>query len=366
MSLVDIPGGMWWPGPPNAYQFGLDSSQFVIDAVDERSALIFQAPKAGDISGLKFRTKTVTTGATVTVGLYSLDTSGQPDIASGALATKTLVVDAADDNMWLSSTLDTPLTVARGQIMSMVISQPSSSAGSMQIMTTSGSASTSWAGAFPYGALYVPSTWSKSGTLRPLFLAEYASSGGIYPLYGRGNYYHPLDNTATPISSIQWNSGSAQKEYGIIFTPTHRMKVDGAWIQIFHGTLSDYYIKIYSDPLGTPSEMATSPLIKGGYAPTGGSQSLEHVMLTSEATFEAGQKYAITIKPDTANNITLYKTTITSAGIENSEAGSSFYGGFRAAGAFTEESTTRYFMGLHLTAMDNGLGAGRATLAIGV
>ena len=357
MSLVDIPGGELWPHPSSALNTALASSTLAIDAADERSSAVFQAPKAGDIDTLKFRTGTVTTGATVTVGLYSCDTNGDPDIATGALGTTTLVVADTDDNKWLSVTLGTPVTVTLGQILSMVVSQPSASPGSMQIATTGTSAPTSWAGEFPYGDLYT-GTWAKSGYQRPFMSVSYTSGGGVYPTWGRGPFF-PGDG-ATVIGVAFWNSSSAPQEYGNIVIPNRKIRVCGMWAYMTHAAAGDHYFKFYSTPTGTPVAECTTPLIDGAFS-SNTSGGIHFWRFTSKLILNAGTKYAFTVLPNTTSDLTLYKTIANATtDMANIEGGSDMYGCSRnsGGGAFTELTTTRYVMGLWIDQGDDGAGGG--------
>lgn len=358
MSLVDIAGGELWPHPSSAINQGLTTGTLVIDAADERCAAIFQAPKAGSIDALRFRTGTVTTGATMTVGLYSLDTNGDPDIAGGALGTTTLAVADADDNKWMTATLGTAVTVTEGQILSMVVSQPGASAGNMQIATMANLRDTSWAGEAPYGDLYT-TAWAKQGLQRPFMSVGYTSSGGTYPTWIRGPFY-PGDGTV--VASLAFNNGSAQTEYGNIIIPRRKIRVCGMWAYMVHGTAADFYFKLYSAPLGTPVAECATPLIDGAFS-SNLSGGIHLWRFTSKLVLEVGTKYAFTVLPSTANNVTLYKTVANAAAdMANIEGGSDIYGCYRTTAAFTEETTTRYVMGLWIDQGDDGAGGSAGIL----
>lgn len=365
MAMVDIPGGQLWPHPSSALNVAMGTSSYTLDAVDERAAAIFQAPKAGNIESIGFLTATVATGATITVGLYNLDTNGDADIASGALGTATIVVAGTDDNLWLSVTLSPVVAVTQGQRLAAVVSQPSSSAGNMTVRTTSGSRDPSWASEFPYGALYAGGSWTKSGLQRPFISITYDSSGGKYPCWVRGPYW-PGDGSS-PTTSVAYNNGSANKEFGMVFIPNRKIRVCGAWAYMLHGTSADHYFKLYSDPTGTPVERASSPLIDGAFS-SNTSGGIHLWLFTNSYTLDAGSKYAVTVLPDTANNVTIYKTVAnTAADMANIEGGQNMYGGYRAttgATVFTEETTTRYIFGLWIDQEDNGAGGGGGGLAL--
>ena len=365
MSLVDIPGGELWPHPSSALNVALGSSTLVIDAADERCGAVFQAPKAGNIDTLKFRTGTVTTGATVTVGLYSLDTNGDPDIAAGALGTTTLVVADTDDNKWLSVTLGTAVTVTLGQILSFVVSQPATTPGNMQIATLASNRDASWANEFPYVDSYT-TVWAKNGMTRPFMSIGYTATGGTYNTWIRGPF-SPGDG-ASLFTAQFFNSGSAPQEFGNIIIPNRKLRVCGMWAYMANPVAADHYFKFYSAPTGTPVAEATTPLIDGAFS-SNGSGGIHLWRFTNTFVLAAGTKYAYTVLPNTVDNVTLYKTVANAAtDMANIEGGSDMYGCSRnsGGGAFTELTTTRYVMGLWIDQGDDGLGGSRSNFQIGI
>lgn len=364
MSMVYLPGGMFWPLAPQAINQNVNFGGLTIDAADERAACVFQAPKAGDINTIKFRVSTVTTGATVTVGLYSVNTSGDPDIAGGALGTTTLVVASTDDDRWLSVTLGTAVTVTQGQILSCVVSQPSSSPGNMGVTCTSSNV-TAPNQAFPYGDHFASAAWSKQTSQRPLMLIGYTSSGGLYPCFLHGNV---PGNTTNGITNVSVSTSTSTKEAGSLVVLPFRCVVRGAWIHNANAAASDYYIRLYSTPTGSPVELAATPLVDGNLSPNVNGD-IRYLQFTSSPTLEAGTKYALVYSPNTTTSspLNIYDAELT-ADFEHTSGGNFVYGCFRnslGTTSFTEETDRRYMLGLWIEQIDAGNGPGAAGLHIG-
>lgn len=103
-----------------------------------------------------------------------------------------------------------------------------------------------------------------------------------------------------------FNSGSTYDEYGNLFTPQVETKIFALWAMIATaGTSSDYELCLYSDPLGTPSLIeAISIDATATHVSTAARPILWR--LSTKRTLSAGTLYAVTVRPTTANNVTLY------------------------------------------------------------
>src|SRR5687768_3531262 len=113
MALQTIPGGLWVPIIPSAHvgapSIASTGAGTLIDAVDEAWAAICRAPKTGAVRKVGVRLGQVTTGATITVGIYTVDaTTGSPTTPHtlfGTTTNNTLVVAGTDDDKWVWTTL---------------------------------------------------------------------------------------------------------------------------------------------------------------------------------------------------------------------------------------------------------------------
>ena len=362
MTMIALPFGLFYPVMPQNVNNNIGWGTLAIDAANEAAAMIFQAPVAGDIDTLKFRLSTTVTGATLNVGLYSLDTNGDPDIAGGALGTTTAVVASSDDDKWMTATLSPAVTVTRGQVMSMVVAQPSSSSGNTQVTCTVNNTSSSCA--MPYGNHYTGS-WAKQAGQRPLFTIGY-NGGGTYKIW-HFHQWHFGDGTASDSSVIPGTTATT-KEAGTMVMLPFRCRVIGAVLCNANSTASDYYMKLYSTPTGTPVELATSPLIDGNIQ-TNANGDAKHIRFTSAPILERNTKYAIVYTPNVTAGSALKKFIAPSAGDMDNDigGGSAVYGCFRnstGSTSFTEETSTRYPIGLWIDAIDDG--SPGPTYAIGV
>ena len=139
MSLVDIPGGFYYP--PAMFSDAASSVGFstpvAINGADEEIGRIFQAPQAGELAVVYFRTGTVRTGATVIVRLVTVNiTTGLPNTAlldTSSTATQVLVA-GTDDNKLFAITLDASATVTQGQLFAAVVRNPAASFGDFDLV----------------------------------------------------------------------------------------------------------------------------------------------------------------------------------------------------------------------------------------
>lgn len=125
---------------PSMIPYSYGYSYTVLDAAGKRCGNIIQIYKSGNIRKVRFRTKTVTTGDTLKVTLQTVNTS--TGLPTGTLidaeATGTVVVDAADDNVWKTVDFGGAVTipVIQGQFVALVLEWNSYVSGNMQIATT--------------------------------------------------------------------------------------------------------------------------------------------------------------------------------------------------------------------------------------
>ena len=202
----NTPGITWWPEANSTSSRNPTFITATIDAADEKKACIFQVAQSGEVSDVYFRTKTVTTGADVTVGLYTVDTgsTGYPTTTLfDTSSSTTFTINDTDDNMVLKATLDATCTVNQGDWVALVISNPSSSFGNIQLAEIDISAWPLFT--TPYQALYT-SSWAKDyGTM--ICGLEY-SGGAKYDIAG---VYLFDDHNAQAFTSLTSSYGGRIK-----------------------------------------------------------------------------------------------------------------------------------------------------------
>lgn len=219
MSIVATGGrGMFWPYPFQARNFGTAQVVRTLDAINERIATIFQIPADGTCVGCRVNTATVTTGATVTVRLVTVDaTTGEPTTTLyHANATASLVINNTDDDAELSVSW-TGFTVTQGDVVALDIVAPGS--GTFDIDFVSWSTAIDFK--FPYIAEFT-GTWAKDIEVLAVML-EYDSSV-LHPTSGLAPY--------NSISNYNIDTGTTPDEVAAKFVIPFGARVVGFWATI--------------------------------------------------------------------------------------------------------------------------------------
>ena len=113
----------------------------------------------------------------------------------------------------------------------------------------------------------------------------------------------PFYETQPTIVTFNSTTGTAD-EYGNIINSPGTFKALGMYGLITAGTSSDFELILYSDPLGTPvaERTVTVDATQLGNA----SSNIVEVLFTSPFTIKANTAYAVSIRPTTANNVSIY------------------------------------------------------------
>jgi hypothetical protein len=336
VTLVDV-------APFSLYQaethIGLTTST-ALDAVNERSACIFTAPKTGTIDRVGFRTSTATTTADRIVTLETLNASGQPSgTLWGTNTTATVSVTSTDDDTWFEVTLTAGASVTQGDRLALVVSAPGASPGNSVIMHWS---VTGGGSAFPYVANNVGVGWAKTvgrwfcGAVR-YSDTTWPTTIGLYPLAtGTGS----VDNSV-------FTTASTPDERGNKITIPFACKVGGAWAHHSAAQTGDFTWKLYDS--GTT--VLASKAIDGDYSNASG--HMWH-MFGTEVTLNAGDVVRLTKLPTSATNVAnsaiQYPTGLLSA----SPMGASVQHTHRTdAGSWTDVADKQSSLGLIITAVSD-------------
>jgi hypothetical protein len=327
----------------------LTDSQLVIDAADEKAANVFEAPLTGSITDIAFRLRTVTTGATLDIRLEGVDSSGNP---SGTLqATNTnasCVVADADDNTWKTVTLTAAASVTQGDELSVVVANPSSSFGNMQI--SSGVASTVSSERFPYG-VHFTSSWAKQ-SFNIHFAVKYATTGwidvpGVVPFVR---------------ATHTFNSSSNPLKRGIHVSHPTPARVVG-WYAILAGTTAATYdVELLS------ADGSTQHLVKTYDADVIGSNTggFVYKMFGGSYAITKDIFYKLSFVPN-ASNLILYEMQASSAALLASlPGGANCYSTRFGSSTWTNDTDRRICAGLIFDQLDDGSGGGGGGLALPV
>lgn len=358
MAYASI-NGLWIPQCPAGLEMAFPST-LTIDASGEKVAWIFRAPKTGDLAKVRFRTGTVTVGDTLKVSFQDLNTAtGQADEVVDQF--RTVVVGDGDDNTAFLTGLitsdgtdtGTKRAITKGDLVALVIEFNSFVAGNLQIATTSYLANY----VFILGPNYLShktAAWAKQGSRGSAFGIEYSD----------GSYYHIPDSfPITALTSDAINTGTTPDEIGMKFQFPGPVKVDGAWTTMSQNGAADISLVLY-DSDGT-TELASNT-IDEDVTVIPGSVSIAWASF-AEQSLVAATNYRLVIKPTTANSVNVQGITVAAAGVlDQLDGGQNFHRTERTnAGAWTDTTTKRPFMGLRLSAIDDGAGVRVGSMFVG-
>jgi len=349
MALQSIPGGLWIPHPLGEISANpAFSAVFLLDAASEKAAVICRIPKTGNISKVRWRTNTVTTGATMDIRVETVDASGDP---SGTLihanASGTQVVVDTDDNTSFASSLAAAVAVTRGDLVAIIVAQPSASSGSLTVSAYAAHAG--WISRYPYGNLFTTS-WAKQ-TVLPCFGLEY--DDGSYA------FMPPL----APISATNnavYNSGTvAADERGLKFKLPFPTRVTGCWAYMLSAATADYQILLYDSDGST---VMTNGTIShdGDHRQGTTGQGIQYFIFPGTIQLTKDTFYRLILKPTTTANVTLSDFEVGAAAVLDAFAGGqNFHYTDRVdAGSWTDTTTKRPMMGLIIDALDDGVSSG--------
>jgi hypothetical protein len=341
MALINIGGYAAFPSYHNGPNSGV-STALVMDAADEKAAMINRADKAGTITTIELGFGAITTGATVDVRVETVDaTTGMPTgnlVNAGANAS--LVVGSADDNTKKTVTLGTAATVTLDQRIAIVVAQPTVSFGNMNLLQTNMSTPASM---FPYSALYAAAAWSKQ-----------TRNLSIIATYGDGSKQNFGGLTGINITVLSFNNTSTPDEIGIRLSLPFPCKCGGAWLSSGNTFTGDTDFVLYD-----ASDVAIATGTFDADIRNNVSNALLHSYFTP-LTLAANTVYRLTMKPTSATNLALLEQTFAANGdMSTLDGGIEIYRTERTdGGAFTNTNTKRPVMGLYLTAFDDGTGSG--------
>jgi hypothetical protein len=117
----------------------------------------------------------------------------------------------------------------------------------------------------------------------------------------KGYFHRSLVLDAASSVSVNINTATAD-EYGNLIIPDVDVAVTGADVCITGVTSSEPEINLYSDPLGTPTLLESVSISRPTLAHTGHVS----VMFSQEHRLKAGTEYALTVRPTTANNMSIH------------------------------------------------------------
>lgn len=297
-------------------------NSLVIDAAGEKGGMVFEIPKTGNINTIRVRLLTTTTGQQLTVGIYTVDASGNPTTtAYGGMVAGTVSVADTDDNLEKVVTLGTACAATEGDVVAVVV-EFTSTAGNLQIARGG-----MLAMGFPYTLAYLAGAWGGRSANVPVVALGY--DDGTYP-----HIYGVVPHTAG-ITSVAYNSGTVTfDEYGSLWTPDVPVRLKGLYIPAYAAAAGADAEWIAYD--GTTALQTIN--VDGDFFRSTGVGNVARRFPTP-ITINAGESRRLAVRPTTANSVTLnYFGVGTTAALE-AAMGGSFVGTRRLnQGAWDEAS----------------------------
>jgi hypothetical protein len=361
MTMVGVGPWMW----PQPFISTPGFASLLLDAADEVCAGLIRIPRAGTITRVHFRTVTVTTGATVNVRLETVDASGDPsDTLLAANTETTHVIADGDDNTWIrTGTLTASATVALGDLIAVVIENPTASPGTLNIAYSTSSGTVMSPG---HPRVLGPTRTTVVDNAFPIFALEYDDGTFAIPA---GSF--PLGTAST---TVLMDTATNPDEVALYFTPQAKMRVIGWWAQFALAAGADYRVNLYASGNDTP---LMSSNYDGDTVSSTGTRTISELFDDSPVTLSAGSTYRLGFLPTTANDVTLRYVEVNSSYLNLLDE---FIGKKEMhysarnrssttdpdAAAWSETTNRRLQAGLIIDQIDDGAGSGGGGGIIGV
>jgi hypothetical protein len=271
----------YWPSPGLMNRL---SANLAITNVAHVQAAIFQVPKDGDITDVKFATRAVTTGCTIDARIETLDASGDPsNTLVNAGANVNIVVADTDDFVFKEGTLGTAATVTAGQYIAVAL-RVAAGTPNLQLGYSAPILGTG----LPYRSDNTSGAFVKA-TTPPIILIKYSGDSGYTTVPGMP--------PARTVTANTYNSGSTPDERGNLFVPPVSMRVVG--LVTYYATTNDCEFVLYDSSdtvLGTATVDGTNKV---------NNNILTFLFDQDYIDLTKGESYRIVCKPG-GSNVNLY------------------------------------------------------------
>jgi len=345
-------GPVWTPVPAvfnaSAPSLGLIST---LNASAHKFAYVGRVPKTGTLDKFEYRMGTVNNNPDNGLRLSFQDvdlTTGDPDGVQDQFRdmTGTFVTGAWQaPGLMTSDGTDsgTKRSVTAGDLLACVIefvSFVASDSITMVGLATSATAPQALSGNFPYVDTFA-AAWSKNYSPSTAVLKY---SDGSYASFGLLWYPYLNVNTTT------YNSGSTPDERGMVFQVPIKCQVSGFWV---HADLDgDADIVLYDAASSVVLTVSTDTDVRSQTSGANGYYACAPTTLTANVL------YRLVVKPTSVTNISTYDFDVNADNLmQVVELGTNAYYTQRTdAGAWTDTTTKRPWMGLQISGIDDGAG----------
>lgn len=331
---VEISGGLYAVGSWNNWAFS-DGVQpaltsVTLDAASEGVQWIMQASKTCSIQKITIATATVTTGATMDVGVYTV--SATTGLSSGTLwnnptdtTTGTMTIADANDNTFVTSgNLTATADVVVGDVFVIQLANPAASFGNMNINYSSGGQGSG----FAYSANNTGGSYAKVANAPNVGVLCADGTAMVIP----GTF--PGIALASPVIT----SATTPDEIGIRCTFDRYLKVAGirTWLYTSGFGNGDIALKLYD---GNDVVLASRTLDKDIYGAT--NRPADFLWANGDVYLAPGKVYRLTMEPVDATNYILGGIQVTSSAynVQAGNGGQCYKTSRADDGAWTDDAT---------------------------
>lgn len=330
------------------------AATFTFDAVTDVLALVCRVPLTGTLTGMDFRTGTVSTaGADFNFGLYTVDASGLPTTTPlVANSFGVVTVATGDDNVWKQVAINsgTGVSVTRGQLCSMSLSI--SGVGVPNTVQISGlNNQLQYLSNFPYRC--------ENTTLS---IAKASSNVAVPFAWNYGGTYVYCDGCIVVNSGAFQTPGNGN-ERALRFQYPAPIRVAGCKIALNNVAAgADFQIRLSNAAGTTLAAIEAGPADIDGDGVQGTTVDGTYTgYFDTSVQLSANTPYYLSVLQQTANALQTAEVTVSAAGYMAAvPGGAEFYLGTRSGGTggFSDTTTTRPLMWLLPDGVDDGTGGG--------
>ena len=348
MALVEIRGPLYYPEP----FYGIvtvGTATLLIDASGEKAAFIGRVPKTGDLEAFEFCLGAVTQAPTngLKCSFQDVDlTTGDPD---GTVDQSVVVTTGLTTDAWVApGDFSATRAVARGDRLACVIEFESFAASdsvNIRLIDTRATAEMDFVNEC-YADLFTTS-WAKQFLAGPRLALRYNDGSYVALL---GNAYPYLN----PDITVSVRSDTTPDEVGNIFQVPFTCAVGGCWVDMDLDSVCD--IVLYdSDGASVLATASCDPDVRQTTV-----SRMTPLWFSTDVTLAVNTNYRLVVKPTTASFVTPKAFSVNTASLlDGFPMGQTMHRTERTdAGAWTETTTQRMYMGLVITKLDDGVSAG--------
>ena len=351
MGMVAVNGMEWPPVPGMDPDSGFQST--TLDATGEKVAwcgpVWFEGAGPKNITkvGWRFNTHVVAGGSGATLSLQNVSTAAGAPIQPDGTPDQTVAVTLPGTAGWFkSNALSATRSVNKGEMLAVVLEfNGGGRLGADTIIVQNIEQVGPVGRSLNAGLSLFTASWVIE-TCHPCILLEFDDG-----TFGRILGGYPSSTKATHT----YNSGSASDEYALRVDPPVSMEVDGFWMLAKPAAnTADFDVVLYED-----STTLETVSFDANAIDTADIRVLRGAFQTVR-TLRPGKIYRLSLKPTTANNVSLYSLTMDAAAHRQAlPGGEAVARSDRADGGAWTDDTTRYvFAGFTIS----GVMAGPAQL----